>query len=451
MAVYYRYKSGVDTFSVPLSESSVSISELKRLIMATARCWSPGTRPCPGALPRVLACVPGYFTRGPRSCPGTSPGDRPRPGAVIDAAKLKWEAPSQGTHCYGNRSAHAARPPPAGYVCHRCRVPGHFIQHCPTNGDPRFDIRRAVPTPASSPAPAASGDPDGVIPAELYCKICRKVMADAVLASKCCFDSFCDRCIRDQMAAKSRCACGVQARADDLIPNPTLRTTIANLLATTSATSASSGTEQPRSSAGSNATEPPPQSPAASQASGSNVTSVKTECSDGSASTSKKSGTISGVHGPRKARETAGDYSAESGARAVDGNHHAAYGIPFCPAPGYVDPYMYYGGMPFGADPYMYYGDMHFGCGGAPNGYYGGEARIAVTGRGRASLPEPDGGDQRGAGDVAAGVWWLRLAPEWLTMMKRHRSIVKCCPTSEDPFFSSFCVSSWIKIQEDTN
>lgn len=221
----------------------------------------------------------------------------------------------------------------------------------------------------------ASGESDGVIPAELYCKICRNVMADAVVTSKCCFDSFCDGCIRDHIASKSKCACGAQARADDLIPNTTLRTTIANLLATTTgaAASASSGTDKTRSSAGSNAAHPAaPLSPAASQASrSSNVSSEKAEHSDGGASTSKKIATISGALGPRKAQETvAGDHSAESGARAVHGGDH--YGVPFCPATGYVDPF-FFGGMPFGADPYMYYGGVPYGCGGAPNGYYGGE------------------------------------------------------------------------------
>ncbi|XP_066164555.1 LOW QUALITY PROTEIN: E3 ubiquitin ligase PARAQUAT TOLERANCE 3 [Oryza sativa Japonica Group] len=285
-----------------------------------------------------------------------------------------------GRPSYGHRGVHAGREPPglsAGYVCHRCRVPGHFIEHCPTNGngDPRFDIWRVAPAPASSSAPPASGESDGVIPAELYCKICRNVMADAVVTSKCCFDSFCDGCIRDHIASKSKCACGAQARADDLIPNTTLRTTIANLLATTTgaAASASSGTDKTRSSAGSNAAHPAaPLSPAASQASrSSNVSSEKAEHSDGGASTSKKIATISGALGPRKAQETvAGDHSAESGARAVHGGDH--YGVPFCPATGYVDPF-FFGGMPFGADPYMYYGGVPYGCGGAPNGYYGGE------------------------------------------------------------------------------
>lgn len=31
--------------------------------------------------------------------------------------------------------------PPPGYVCHRCHVSGHWIQDCPTNGDPKFDKR----------------------------------------------------------------------------------------------------------------------------------------------------------------------------------------------------------------------------------------------------------------------------------------------------------------------
>lgn len=37
--------------------------------------------------------------------------------------------------------------PPLGYICHRCNTPGHFIDECPTNGDPTFDfIRVRYPT-----------------------------------------------------------------------------------------------------------------------------------------------------------------------------------------------------------------------------------------------------------------------------------------------------------------
>jgi hypothetical protein len=33
-------------------------------------------------------------------------------------------------------------PPPPGYVCFRCSVPGHWIAQCPTNADPNFDVIR---------------------------------------------------------------------------------------------------------------------------------------------------------------------------------------------------------------------------------------------------------------------------------------------------------------------
>ena len=29
--------------------------------------------------------------------------------------------------------------PPDGYVCKRCKEPGHRVENCPTNGDPMYD------------------------------------------------------------------------------------------------------------------------------------------------------------------------------------------------------------------------------------------------------------------------------------------------------------------------
>ncbi|WZY88053.1 hypothetical protein YC2023_044788 [Brassica napus] len=37
------------------------------------------------------------------------------------------------------------KPPPPGYICHRCYVSGHFIQSCSTNGDPNYDVKRIKP------------------------------------------------------------------------------------------------------------------------------------------------------------------------------------------------------------------------------------------------------------------------------------------------------------------
>jgi len=55
--------------------------------------------------------------------------------------------------------------PPPGYVCHRCHVSGHWIQDCPTNGDPKFDkkhrsqnMRMNLPVPKPATPEKVSGD-----------------------------------------------------------------------------------------------------------------------------------------------------------------------------------------------------------------------------------------------------------------------------------------------------
>lgn len=149
--------------------------------------------------------------------------------------------------------------PPQGYICHRCKVPGHFIQHCPTNGDPNYDIKRVKP-PTGIPKSMLMATPDGsyALPSgavavlrpneaafdkeiegllsnrsageplpEFSCPLCKEIMKDAVLTSKCCFKSFCDQCIRDYIISNSMCFCGAtNILADDLVPNPFARDTI---------------------------------------------------------------------------------------------------------------------------------------------------------------------------------------------------------------------------------
>ncbi|XP_019150253.1 PREDICTED: zinc finger CCCH domain-containing protein 18-like [Ipomoea nil] len=200
--------------------------------------------------------------------------------ALIDTPALDWQQqPADGFGAgrgYGRgpggrmmggrgfgRGGFERKTPPPGYVCHRCKVSGHFIQHCPTNGDPNFDIKRvkpptgipksmlvttpdgsyALPSGASAvlkPNEAAfekevEGMPStrsvGELPPELHCPLCKEVMKDAVLTSKCCFKSFCDKCIRDYIISKLMCVCGAtNILADDLLPNKTLRDTINRIL-----------------------------------------------------------------------------------------------------------------------------------------------------------------------------------------------------------------------------
>ncbi|TVU47157.1 hypothetical protein EJB05_06744, partial [Eragrostis curvula] len=430
MAVYYRYRSGVDTFSVPVETPSISVANLKRLILGTSRHGHGRTR---GRGPRENvalsdartgeeytddgALVPRSSTvvvrrvAGPpaetitvapsapppkaaqqdsdgKSCSSAEDDEDKAISAVIDAAQLTWEGhrPSQGWRRYdGRRGAQEQIAPPAGYVCHRCRVPGHFIQHCPTNGDPRFDFGSRASSTANLPAPEPESTvPDDGVPPELHCKICKKVMADAVVTGRCCFDSFCNACIRGHVVATSKCVCGAQARADDLIPNQTLRTTITNMLPTRAAAGASVGigTDKQRSSAGSNA-KPTSQSPSASQESRSHVTAACSEHSDnGSASSTSKSA----AREPRTKQTT-----AESPHQSMACPEQFGYGGPFGPA--CYDPFFGGMGMPWAPDPYAYYGVP---CGGVypivpvPTGYHdGGHGRKRTTGRDDRRLEEP--------------------------------------------------------------
>ncbi|MED6149540.1 hypothetical protein PIB30_063508 [Stylosanthes scabra] len=196
--------------------------------------------------------------------------------ALIDTPALDWQRQGSdfgagrgfgrgiGGRMGGGRGFGLERKtPPQGYVCHRCKLPGHFIQHCPTNGDPNFDIKR-VKQPTGIPRSMLMVNPQGSyalpngsvavlkpneaafekeieglpstrsvgdLPPELHCPLCNDVMKDAVLTSKCCFKSFCDKCIRDYIISKSMCVCGARnILADDLLPNKTLRDTINRIL-----------------------------------------------------------------------------------------------------------------------------------------------------------------------------------------------------------------------------
>lgn len=60
----------------------------------------------------------------------------------------------------GGRGAFLSGPPPPGYKCNRCGLEGHWIQACPTNGDPDFEGRRArapVGIPMERLAPSEGG------------------------------------------------------------------------------------------------------------------------------------------------------------------------------------------------------------------------------------------------------------------------------------------------------
>ncbi|KAL8150863.1 hypothetical protein V2J09_020671 [Rumex salicifolius] len=197
--------------------------------------------------------------------------------ALIETPALDWQ--SQGAEGFGSGRGFGRggrmmggrgfgrfgerKTPPQGYVCHRCKVPGHFIQHCPTNGDHSFDIRK-VTAPTGIPKTMLMANPDGNIvlpsgavgvlqpneaafekamegipstrffgdlPPEFHCPLCKDVMKDAVLTS-----------IRDYLISKSICVCGVRdVLADDLLPNKTLRDTINRIMSSTNSSGDNAG------------------------------------------------------------------------------------------------------------------------------------------------------------------------------------------------------------------
>ncbi|XP_065857817.1 E3 ubiquitin ligase PARAQUAT TOLERANCE 3-like [Euphorbia lathyris] len=230
------------------------------------------------AIPEV---APVQFSSGVTDAPPTNKADEDsKIKALIDTPALDWQR--QATDGFGpgrgfgrgmggrmggrgfGQLGLERKTPPQGYICHRCKVPGHFIQHCPTNGDPNYDIKRVKPptgipksmlmaTPEGSyalpsgavavlrPNEAAfekeiEGMPStrsvgGDLPPELHCPLCKEVIKDAVLTSKCCFTSFCDKCIRDYIISRAKCICGAtNVLADDLLPNKTVRDTINRIL-----------------------------------------------------------------------------------------------------------------------------------------------------------------------------------------------------------------------------
>ncbi|CAN1138094.1 E3 ubiquitin ligase PARAQUAT TOLERANCE 3 [Linum perenne] len=177
----------------------------------------------------------------------------PALGIWIPANGGGWNSRKRNQPCSASDSL---PPPPDYYVCHRCGIKGHYIQHCPTNGDSNYDHgKRMRPTVTLNPAAecefnklmegissssssnsetttsidtSSSSSYSAVVPAELHSPLCRSVMREAVFAKRCCFRSFCNGCIREHVKKSKACVCGaaaanVDAKDDDFVANVTVR------------------------------------------------------------------------------------------------------------------------------------------------------------------------------------------------------------------------------------
>ncbi|MCL7026534.1 hypothetical protein MKW94_027459 [Papaver nudicaule] len=305
MSIYYKFKSGKESHSIPALSPFMSVFEIKDFIFQS-KSFGHGkdfdlilTNPSTNEdytddkalLPRNSSVVVRRIPGVPRKSIVIKSKEQEEKERELERVKevckpencyvfanngansahnrsfrsniyIRGERPTTGSSSFGGRGGGLDwRTPPEGYTCHRCQVPGHYIQHCPTNGDPDYDVKKlrkptGIPKsmlletydgsyalPGGSvavlePNEAAfeklvEGIPSIVskrvidIPPELNCPMCKNVMRFAVLTGKCCFQSFCDGCIRSNIMSKSMCICGARGiLVDDLIPNKTIRDTI---------------------------------------------------------------------------------------------------------------------------------------------------------------------------------------------------------------------------------
>ncbi|XP_007022151.2 PREDICTED: uncharacterized RING finger protein P8B7.15c [Theobroma cacao] len=274
--VYYKFKSSKDFHSIPVDGPFISVSEFKSRIFASKRYgngkdfdllitnaktdeqYADDSILIPTQTSLLIRRIPGVPV-SPIVIGEEKPKIEKNPSSVVKdpheegrfdchdfgpdshSILINSTANPSNTHCKedkiydGFKTLYVfgkGRIPPQGYVCHRCKMAGHYIQHCPTNGNPNYDFKRVKPTTANSKASASSSGSsfgDNMIPLELRCLLCKKVMKDAAL-TKCCFRSFCDRCIRDHIVSKSACVCQRKIVAGDILPNATLRDTINRIL-----------------------------------------------------------------------------------------------------------------------------------------------------------------------------------------------------------------------------
>ncbi|KAL7123527.1 hypothetical protein ACP275_01G110700 [Erythranthe tilingii] len=155
MAVYYIFESSNDYESVALDSHSIQVGHLKERIIELKNLGNGTdfdlvvTNAHTGEeyldegilIPNNTSVLIRRVPRRPRRPIVTAPvielEDQPS-DALGSGIDFRRGMVGRG---FG-RGGFDKETPPRGYICHRCKVPGHVIRHCPTNGDPNFDIRR---------------------------------------------------------------------------------------------------------------------------------------------------------------------------------------------------------------------------------------------------------------------------------------------------------------------
>ncbi|THU62087.1 hypothetical protein C4D60_Mb01t01460 [Musa balbisiana] len=243
MAVYYKFKSAKDYDSIPIEGQFISVANLKERIFET-KLFGKGTD-----FDLMISNAQNneeYVDEGAMIPKNTSvlirrvPG-RPRKPIVtgIDEPKVVEDKvedlPPSSSMLVGDSSTTKY-----AEACLNVRHPQQAMSaidakclHCPTNGDPNYDIKRVKP-PTGIPKSMLMATPDGsyALPSG----------AAAVLRpNEAAFEKEIEG-IRDYIITKLKCICGAtNILADDLLPNKTLRETISRILESTTSSTENAG------------------------------------------------------------------------------------------------------------------------------------------------------------------------------------------------------------------
>ena len=232
----------------------------------------------------VFSSIPGVVTNGEQQ---STDDESAAIAMMMSAQSANWDSTQEkmamANPVYNKHKKPLApvpdKPPPQGYICHRCGEKGHWIQACPTNDDPNFDnkprIKRTTGIPktflkrAEKPVFDEDGegktngvmvDADGeyviVEPdskswatyqaktiaseGDIYslplptehkdweCQICGKLVKDAT-RTPCCKKLFCDNCIQSALLDSDFVCPGCGANEillDDLVADKEVRSQI---------------------------------------------------------------------------------------------------------------------------------------------------------------------------------------------------------------------------------
>ena len=271
-----KYVSGS---AAPSSRNSRNESFGKRTNEVTAKSSN-------SAISLVNSSVPGLTHQQPM--PSSADDESAAIAMMMSAQSANWdttqEKMAQANPIYYKHKKPTVpvpdKPPPTGYICHRCGNKGHWIQACPTNEDPNYDnkprIKRTTGIPKTflkkADKPVFDDDGEGKtngvmlnadgeyvivepdskswatyqakanasegdiyfqpLPAEhkdWECQICGKMAKDAT-RTPCCKKVFCDECIQSALLESDFVCPGCGATEillDSLKPDQEMRSDIA--------------------------------------------------------------------------------------------------------------------------------------------------------------------------------------------------------------------------------